>query len=95
MVSPKTNLTHSEILRRYQGRQCCYCETHMRHSHGGTQFPNSETIEHLHRKCEGGSNDIRNKALACYECNTGRGDVDWLTWKSFKMGEIPDPRIAA
>jgi hypothetical protein len=50
--------------------------------------PKSQTIEHLRRKADGGTSHPDNKALACYECNSERGDMDWLTYKSLKMGEI-------
>ncbi|WP_245482255.1 HNH endonuclease [Mesorhizobium sp. M4A.F.Ca.ET.020.02.1.1] len=49
--------------------------------------PDSETLEHLDRRTDRGSNDRGNIALACYRCNTGRGDVDWLTYKSIRRGE--------
>jgi hypothetical protein len=45
------------------------------------------TQEHLKRKCEGGSNYIGNLAIACRECNEGRGSKSWLEWKTIKMGE--------
>jgi 5-methylcytosine-specific restriction endonuclease McrA len=56
-------------------------------------FPNrmrhdSETIEHLNRRADGGGNDRDNVALACYACNTGRGTVDWLTYATIRRGEI-------
>jgi hypothetical protein len=50
--------------------------------------PHGETIEHLRRKIDGGTGHLDNKALACLECNSGRGDMDWLTYKSWKCGEI-------
>lgn len=49
---------------------------------------NMATIEHLKRKEEGGKNNHGNLRLACFDCNTGRGSVDWMTYKSYKMGEL-------
>jgi 5-methylcytosine-specific restriction endonuclease McrA len=46
------------------------------------------TIEHLRRKCEGGTSDLDNIALACQDCNHRRGAIDWLTYASIKRGEI-------
>ena len=49
---------------------------------------NMATIEHLKRKEEGEKNNHGNLRLACFDCNTGRGSVDWMTYKSYKMGEL-------
>lgn len=67
----------------------------MRRTNGGRQFPDTETIEHLRRKADGGCNGLHNKALACYRCNVERGEIDWLTYKSFRMGEIYLADVAA
>ncbi|RAL98695.1 HNH endonuclease [Agrobacterium sp. MS2] len=86
-----TNLTpsHRKLLRKAQGGKCCYCGIKMRNPQaGGQQFPDSETIEHLRRRADGGDNSLNNKALACFRCNVERGEIDWLTYKSFRMGEV-------
>lgn len=78
-------------LRKTQGDRCCYCEIRMRpmpHPTGPLS-DDAETIEHLQRKEDGGRDNIDNLALACHRCNTGRGSVDWLTYKSYRMGELP------
>ena len=59
----------------------------MRISFKSRMLPDSESIEHLNRRAEGGANDRDNIALACHACNTGRGTVDWLTYKTIKRGE--------
>lgn len=83
-----------KLLTIKQGNRCCYCAVYMLPS--GTrvasrrkrrQHPKAQTIEHLHRKADGGTGHPDNKALACYECNTERGALDWLTYKTLKMGE--------
>lgn len=38
----------------------------------------SEMLEHLNRRSDGGGNERDNIALACHECNSTRGNVDWL-----------------
>lgn len=48
-----------------------------------------ETIEHLHRKSDGGPDQPHNVALACHACNTGRGDMNWLAYATYKAGELP------
>ncbi|TIV98867.1 MAG: HNH endonuclease [Mesorhizobium sp.] len=75
------------ILREKQGGRCCYCLTKLRVSFGNRMQPDSETIEHLNRREEGGGNERDNIALACHACNTGRGDVDWLTYTTIRRGE--------
>lgn len=55
---------------------------------GTRQSPNLATVEHVRRKADGGTNELRNKALACYRCNTERGEIDWLTYTSYRRGEI-------
>lgn len=85
------NKTHRNTLIKHQRNKCCYCECDLlpvntRNHHG--LHPRSATVEHLRRKSEGGSNAIGNKAVACHECNLGRGATDWLTYKSLKMGEL-------
>lgn len=83
------------ILREKQGNRCCYCAVYMLPS--GTklnsrrkrrQHPKAQTLEHLMRRAEGGTDHPDNKALACFECNSERGETDWLTYKSIKMGEF-------
>lgn len=56
---------------------------------------NAETIEHLRKKEHGGTNAIDNLALACRQCNEGRGSLDWLTYKSYRMGELFCVEVAA
>lgn len=75
------------ILREKQDGRCCYCDVRMRITFKTRLRPDSETIEHLDRQAEGGTNNRGNIALACHACNTGRGSVDWLTYKSIKRGE--------
>ncbi|MCW5706744.1 HNH endonuclease [Shinella sp.] len=76
-------------LREAQGNLCCYCSQRMGPPHKGNKpHPHSETIEHLRRRADGGTNHPDNLALACSECNTGRGAMDWLTYKTVRAGEI-------
>ena len=70
-----------------QGGVCCYCGTKLR-LRSGPLSPFHATIEHLRRKVDGGTDRRDNLAVACFPCNSGRGDTDWLTYKSMKMGEI-------
>jgi 5-methylcytosine-specific restriction endonuclease McrA len=81
------------ILRHKQGNNCCYCGVQMFRFKGGNLPkgglpPAAETLEHLRRKVDGGTNRTDNLALSCAACNSGRGSIDWLTYKSLKMGEL-------
>ena len=79
-------------LRAKQAGNCCYCGHPMTPPIVATKKVKpkscSETLEHLRRKEDGGTNHYDNMALACFECNTGRGAVDWLTYTSYKRGEL-------
>lgn len=81
------------VLRKKQNGACCYCGEPMttppkgRPPNGGWP-PKTETLEHLRRRSDGGKSNYDNLALACYDCNVGRGALDWPTYKSLKMGEL-------
>lgn len=49
---------------------------------------NFATIEHLRRRADGGKDHQDNLALACRQCNEGRGSVDWLTFTSWRRDEF-------
>ena len=75
-----------------QKQRCCYCNRIMRKPRISEKQdrPNTATIEHLQRRSEGGSNKMGNKRIACFECNNGRGDTNWLEWKTIRMGETQE-----
>ncbi|WP_370881073.1 HNH endonuclease [Rhizobium mesoamericanum] len=58
--------------------------------HTSRMPPNAETLEHLDRRSDGGSNRRANLALACFDCNAGRGSMDWLTYTTIKRDELFD-----
>lgn len=91
-LNPKTRKTIFNLLWGHQDGNCCYCEYPMERDNNnenkGRQNPKLATFEHLHRKSEGGTNRISNLALSCHSCNMGRGQVDWMTYKSYMMGEL-------
>jgi len=73
-----------------QEGQCCYCGQHVILSYRwrDQQRPDAATIEHLQRLADGGSSHPDNLAMACKKCNDGRQELDWLTYRSLKRGEI-------
>ena len=94
--STSTRKRHLAGLRRRQWRdgavRCCYCDVAMIPHQGvrppGTVDERLETLEHLKRKVEGGTDEAGNLALACHGCNISRGNLDWCTFKSLKQGEL-------
>lgn len=90
---------HRDLIAEKQGGRCCYCEVKLVQSTdrlgNGRVHPRAVTIEHLRRRADGGTGVLDNKAAACYECNTGRGSTDWLTYKSIRMGEVEMGQVNA
>ncbi|RCS25852.1 HNH endonuclease [Phyllobacterium salinisoli] len=81
------------VLRERQKGKCCYCRQPMtayprgRMPQGGYRH-DGETIEHLQRRRDGGKTTRDNVALACFQCNSDRGAVDWFTYASYRSGEL-------
>lgn len=78
-------------LRTKQGGKCCYCRKQMvkrPHIDGKSLPHDAETVEHLKRQNDGGQSSLDNIALSCVECNAGRGNIDWFTYKSYRLGEL-------
>ena len=63
-----------------QKNLCFYCTCKMTDKHVSKNHKNA-TIEHLLRKCEGGTNEISNLAAACSRCNLHRGEFSVEDWK--------------
>jgi uncharacterized protein (TIGR02646 family) len=55
-------------LRKRQGGKCCYCRRVLTKT-GPTRL----TIEHLKAKMDGGTDELKNLAAACFHCNQHRG----------------------
>lgn len=86
------SFNHDLFLK--QNKKCCYCERIMvlnKPKPGDPPLPNRATREHLDRRADGGDNNPDNLAIACQECNSGRGRVDWLTYKSWVMDNVVIP----
>lgn len=97
-------LSRNNLMYNGQKGRCCYCSCQMldKVAHEVELFPfkgsryyvahnndlRASTREHLQRRADGGTDDPGNIRLACYDCNVNRGDMDWLTYKSYRQGEI-------
>lgn len=77
------------LFAKQEGR-CCYCDQHVILSYRwrDQQRRDAATIEHLQRLADGGTGHPDNLAMACKECNESRQEIDWLTYRSLKRGEI-------
>ncbi|WEX76857.1 HNH endonuclease [Sinorhizobium numidicum] len=88
----KTAIKRQLILKLFekQGGKCCYCDQHVILSYRwrDQQRPDAATIEHLERLADGGTDHPSNIAMSCKKCNDGRQELDWLTYRSLKRGEI-------
>lgn len=87
---PKDKARLKSMLHERQGGQCCYCGriTELHPSPwalGERTPPQFATLEHLRRKSEGGTDHPDNLAIACFDCNVGRGSYSWVEWKTLKM----------
>lgn len=85
-------------LFQLQRGKCCYCERDMyyagvesadsaAHRFGLTKktvYIRSATLEHLRRKADGGDSSPDNVALACQQCNTHRGALSWVEFKTLR-----------
>lgn len=73
----------AQLIDLHNGR-CFYCDIEVHkydHVQGKPPKYNTATIDHKIPKVRGGSNDISNLALSCWECNNMKGQ---LTVSEFK-----------
>lgn len=93
-MSPKRRHTLRWGIHRHQGGKCCYCgvklimppKKAMRFTNGMQFNKRAATLEHLRRKADGGTNHPDNLALACRLCNSRRGDMSWVEFKTRQEG---------
>lgn len=86
-ISSRRKQNIRNVLFEAQGGKCCYCAKPMRLSQRG-RYADAATIEHLHRKADGGSDRRSNLAAACLECNQDRGPLNWLEFKTLKFDGV-------
>jgi len=69
-----------------QDGRCWYCGELMSLSFARRDniWPRSATLEHLHRRVDGGGNNRANLVLACLECNVRRGERDPGTYREMR-----------
>ena len=105
-MSRKSLVSARESAFIRQGGLCCYCDEPMwligheefadRHGLTLRQAKSHQcTAEHLHARCDGGGNRLRNIAAACALCNhrrhahrAGNAAPDPQTYRSMVLGSI-------
>lgn len=75
-MGPRKRRIRVELLLERDGNKCTWC---CREMVDAPILPREDcrlhmTLEHLKPVCFGGSHDLINLALACFECNNERGD---------------------
>ncbi|WP_375143272.1 HNH endonuclease [Pelagibacterium sp. H642] len=80
----------AKVLRAAQHGRCAYCQRRLTTSTrpGGRPYWNTETIEHLQRRAEGGTDRLENLALVCYECNSLRGSMPWVLFATIRQRHV-------
>ena len=92
-----------------QAGTCCYCDKPMLITgdmtvkrfgaiYGLTRRQAAQrvaSIEHLVRRCDGGTNARHSIALACIFCNTKRQDKSWVLFRSERMQNKIPPELRA
>jgi len=84
-----------KLLCEQQNHRCCYCGARFR-DNGRRSHPNAPTVEHVHRRADGGLDTWENLAAACYVCNSARGVRDAEEFYEFvKAGGLAGMKVAA
>tara|TARA_B100000085_G_C18307411_1_gene416859 strand:+ start:153 stop:476 length:324 start_codon:yes stop_codon:yes gene_type:complete len=81
MTSSEAKRLWRRAIKEHFGNTCIYC---------GKSYESHElTIDHVHPKCMGGTNDTKNSVCACRKCNQDKGSEQWLSWMRDKHGFNP------
>lgn len=110
MSKSKAHQRFNDLLMQAQGGKCCYCDApmfilgtttvheHQRANKIATHRAASAmraTVEHLKKWADGGRSTPDNLALACFDCNSSRGDIPWVEFKTKKAGSWARHAVAA
>lgn len=84
-------LTKEKIMK-IKGNTCCWCGCECTNDFqiiGGQPqpLPQTATVEHIIPIAKGGQHNINNVAIACFECNNKKTDMDleeWIVLKNTK-----------
>ena len=78
------------VLHKVQQGRCAYCRRRMTVAvrADGRPYWNTLTIEHLHRRAEGGADHLDNLAGACWECNQLRGVMPWVLFATIRQRHV-------
>jgi 5-methylcytosine-specific restriction endonuclease McrA len=86
-IYPRQRKRVKATLFTAQAGRCCYCgrAIDLAPKSWGIGNPAPDhfaTLEHLQRVADGGRSTRDNLALACFRCNTTRGDLNWCEFKT-------------
>lgn len=73
VTTPKRHRVRKEIARQ-QGWKCWYCDRLMDKRGGTHKRVTGVTLDHIHPRARGGTDDRWNLVAACYSCNQAKGD---------------------
>lgn len=84
------------ILWDQQKGLCYYCKRPMRRrerSPSDFNYPDDATLDHKLARANGGTNNIKNLCLSCFECNSKKGDsLDEFSCNEWKPPELRSSR---
>ena len=87
------------MLFGIQRGRCCYCGRAVRltlprqHGYGRPYPADFATLEHLRRLADGGTDALDNVALSCHDCNSRRGSLTWVEFKTIRLPATPNPDV--
>ncbi len=80
-----------QALMERDGRRCQHCGRGVRVvklKSGQRQPKDQATEDHIKPKCDGGTDDMSNLLLACFDCNNTRGNMPLDAFRAIYCVEV-------
>ena len=80
-----------QALMERDGRRCQHCTRRVRIvklKSGQRQPKDQATEDHITPKCEGGTDEMSNLLLACFDCNNTRGNMPLAAFRAIYCIEV-------
>jgi 5-methylcytosine-specific restriction endonuclease McrA len=85
MTSPEAKRLWRRAIKEHFDQTCIYC---------GKSYDLSDlTLDHVHPRHHGGSNDTSNVVCACQKCNQEKGTLHWRDFMSHFNNPIREQLI--